>query len=83
MKGIFWNSRGLLDFAKYRYISETIRDHKLNFVAVMETGKQDMSRSNLNRLSGGARTSYGTVSPLAGDQEGCYWELIQQHLIYL
>ena len=52
MKGIFWNSRGLLDFAKYRYISETIRDHKLNFVAVMETGKQDMSRSKLNCLSG-------------------------------
>ena len=40
--------------AKYRYISEVIRDHNLDFVTVMETGKQDMSRANLNRLSGGA-----------------------------
>ena len=40
--------------AKYLYISEAIRDHNLDFVAVMETGKQDMSRANLNRLSGGA-----------------------------
>ena len=39
MKGIYWNSRGLSDLAKYRYISDAIRDHKLDFVAVMETGK--------------------------------------------
>jgi len=52
MKAIFWNSRGLSDLAKYRYISEAIRDQQLDFVAVMETGKQDMSRSNLARLSG-------------------------------
>jgi hypothetical protein len=39
--------------AKYLYISEAIRDHNLDFVAVMETGKQDLYRANLNRLSGG------------------------------
>ena len=54
MKGIFWNSRGLSDLAKYIYISDAIKDHKLDFVAIMETGKQDLSRSNINRLSGGA-----------------------------
>jgi len=54
MKGFYWNSRGLSDLAKYRYISEAIRDHNLDFVAIMETGNQDMSRTNLNRLSGGA-----------------------------
>jgi len=53
MKGIYWNSRGLSDLAKYRYISEAIREQNLNFVAVMETRKKDMSRANLNRLSGG------------------------------
>ena len=52
MKEFYWNSRGLSDLAKYRHISDAIRDHKLDFVAVMETGKQDMSRSNHNRLSG-------------------------------
>jgi hypothetical protein len=54
MKGFYWNSRGLSDLAKYQYISEAIRDHHLDFVAVMETGKQDMSQANLNRLSEGA-----------------------------
>ena len=54
MKGIYWNSRGILDLAKYRYILEAIREQNLDFVAVMETGKKDMSRANLNRLSGGA-----------------------------
>jgi hypothetical protein len=54
MKGIFWNSRGLSDLAKYRYISEAVRDHKLDFLAIMETGKHDMSKVDLAWLSGGA-----------------------------
>jgi len=53
MKGFYWNSRGLSDLAKYHYISDAIRDRHLDFVAVMETGKEDLSRTNLNRLSGG------------------------------
>ena len=53
MKGLFWNSRDLSDLAKYRYISDAVKDNNLDFKAVMETGKHDMSRSNLTRLSGG------------------------------
>src|SRR6266540_5971717 len=52
MKGLFWNSRGLSDLAKFRYISDTVKKNKVDFIAVMETGKQDMSRLNLARLSG-------------------------------
>ena len=63
MKGIYWNSRGLSDLAKYRYISEAIREQNLNFVAVMETGKKDMSRENLNRLSGGADYIWHCLPP--------------------
>jgi len=63
MKGIFWNSRGLSDLAKYRYVSDAIRDNKLDFIAVMETGKQDMSRANLNRLSGGADFVWHCLPP--------------------
>src|SRR6185312_12161928 len=63
MKGFYWNSRGLLDLAKYKYISDAIRDHKLDFVAVMETGKQDMSRSNLNRLLGDADFIWHCLPP--------------------
>ena len=65
MKGFFWNSRGLLDLAKYRYISEAISENKLDFIAVMvmETGKKDMSRANLNRLSGGADFIWHCLPP--------------------
>jgi len=63
MKGLYWNSRGLSDLAKYRYISEAIRDHKLDFVAIMETRKQDMSRSNLNHLSGGTDFFWHCLPP--------------------
>jgi len=45
MKGIYWNSRGLSDLAKYRYISEAIREQNLNFVAVMETEKKGYVQS--------------------------------------
>ena len=63
MKGFYWNSRGLSDLSKYRYISEAIRDQNLDFVAVMETRKQDMSRANLNRLSGGADFVWHCLPP--------------------
>jgi hypothetical protein len=54
MKGFYWISRGLPDLAKYRYISDAVKEHNLDFIVVMETRKQDMSKTNLNRLSGGA-----------------------------
>jgi len=65
VKGFFWNSRGLSDLAKYRYISEAISENKLDFIAVMvmETGKKDMSRANLNRLSGGADFIWHCLPP--------------------
>jgi len=47
MKGFFWNSRGLSDLAKFRYISKAVKGHSLDFIAIMETGKQDMSKTNL------------------------------------
>jgi hypothetical protein len=53
MKGLFWNSRGLSDLAKYRYISDAVKENNLDFIAIMETGKHHMSHSNLTRLSGG------------------------------
>src|SRR6266540_6727699 len=63
MKGFFWNSRGLSDLAKFRYISDAVKDHKLDFIAVMETGKQDMSKSSLARLSGGADFVWHCLPP--------------------
>ncbi|KAJ1259145.1 hypothetical protein BS78_10G131600 [Paspalum vaginatum] len=63
MKGIFWNSRDLSDLAKYHYISKAVRDHNLDFFAVMETRKQDMSKANLAHLSSGADFTWHYLLP--------------------
>jgi len=31
MKGVFWNSRGLTDLAKHRYLAEMVREEQINF----------------------------------------------------
>ena len=38
MKGVFWNSRGLTDLAKHRYLAEMVREEQINFIALSETG---------------------------------------------
>jgi hypothetical protein len=63
MKGLYWNSRDLSDLAKYRYISDAVKEHNLDFIAMMETGKHDMSKTNLNRLSGGADLVWHCLPP--------------------
>jgi hypothetical protein len=63
MKGLYWNSRGLSDLAKHRYIAEVIKESNLDFVAIMESGKQDMQQSNLIRLSGGADFIWHRLPP--------------------
>ena len=73
MKGFYWNSRCLSDFAKYQYISDAIRDQKQDFVTIMETRKQDMSRSNLNRLSGGADFTWHCLLPRE-DRVVSFWD---------
>jgi hypothetical protein len=60
---IFWNSKGLSDLAKHGYIADVIKEGNLDFVAIMESGKQDMERANLSRLSGGADFIWHCLPP--------------------
>jgi hypothetical protein len=53
MKGIFWNSRGLGDLAKFRFLSDTSKEEKLDFIALLETGKNDFTQSTLNNICAG------------------------------
>ena len=53
MKGIFWNSRGLSDLAKYRFLSDLSREQKLDLIALLETGKKDFSKTVLDNICGG------------------------------
>jgi hypothetical protein len=63
MNGMFNNSRGLGDLAKHLHIAHCIIDHKLDFVAISETGRRDFSQTLLDRLSGGVEFEWTSRLP--------------------
>jgi hypothetical protein len=63
MRGIFWNSRGLSDLAKTRFLSETSKEQDLAFIALLETGKKDFSQDTLNNFSGGRNFVWHWTAP--------------------
>jgi hypothetical protein len=60
---LFWNSRGLSDFAKTRFLRESSIEHDLTFIALLETGKQDFSQGSLNNFSGGKNFVWHWTAP--------------------
>src|SRR3954468_17688075 len=53
MNEMFSNSRGLRDLVKHLFFADCVRDHKLDFLGISETGRRDFSQALLNCLSGG------------------------------
>jgi len=41
MKGIFWNSRGLRDLAKFRFLSDLTKEQNLDFIALLEMRRKN------------------------------------------
>lgn len=63
MKGIFWNSRGLADLAKKRFLAEASLEHKLDFIALLETGRDNFTSQFLGTLSGGIDFDWHCLPP--------------------
>jgi hypothetical protein len=63
MKGIFWNSRGLADLAKRRFLSDTSIEQKLDFMALLETGRDNFTPQFLNTISGGVDFDWYCLPP--------------------
>jgi hypothetical protein len=63
MKGSFWNSDGFKDVAKHAVVNETIREHKLDFFAVLETGRDNFSAPFLKNISGGLDFAWYCLPP--------------------
>ncbi|KAJ1277053.1 hypothetical protein BS78_05G264400 [Paspalum vaginatum] len=53
MKGIFWNSNGLADPKKFRFLSDLTLEKNLDFIAVSESGKKECSHNFLKNLCAG------------------------------
>src|SRR5215216_832938 len=63
MKGIFWNSRGLADLAKKRFLAETTIEDKLDFIALLETGRDNFTSQFLGILSRGIDFDWHCLPP--------------------
>jgi exonuclease III len=50
MKGIFWNSNGLRDQAKTRFLFDLTKEQQLDFIALLETKKSDYTTPELSHL---------------------------------
>ena len=63
MKGIFWNSRGLKDLAKRRFLAEASLEHRLDFIALSETGRENFAPQFLSSLVGGLEFDWHCLPP--------------------
>jgi hypothetical protein len=64
MRGSFWNSDGFKDTAKHNFVRESIRDFKLDFFVILETGRGNFSTPFLNNISGGQDYQWYCVPPI-------------------
>ena len=53
MKGVFWNCDGFKDPKKHRFISDLTREVDLNFIALSEVGRKELSTPFLKNLCAG------------------------------
>ena len=51
LRGLFWNSEGFRDPGKHLFVNESIRERKLDFIALSETGRSNFATPFLNHLS--------------------------------
>jgi hypothetical protein len=63
MIGCFWNGEGFRDPAKHSFVHETIRNFKLDFFAILETGRSDFSAPFLHHILGGLDFSWYCLPP--------------------
>ena len=63
MRGRFWNSRGLKDLAKRRFLAEIALEQRLDFVALSETGRDNFAPQFLSSLVGGIDFDWHCLPP--------------------
>ena len=63
MKGVFWNSRGLADLAKHRFLAELVKEEQINFIALSETGRDSFPDHVLKNLCGGRDFLWHAMAP--------------------
>jgi exonuclease III len=47
MKGLLWNSNGQRDQAKFQFLFDSSKEQQLDFIAILETKRNDFTTSEL------------------------------------
>ena len=63
LRGLFWNSEGFHDPRKHLFVQESIRERKLDFLALSETGRSNFSTLFLSHLAAGRDFSWFCLPP--------------------
>ena len=63
LRGIFWNSEGFRDPGKHLFVQEAIRERKLDFFALSETGRSNFATPFLTHLAAGQDFSWFCLPP--------------------
>lgn len=50
IKGVFWNSGGLADLTKHRHLADVVKEKQINFLALIETGRDEFPNLTLKKL---------------------------------
>uniref|UniRef100_A0A8I6XEI9 Uncharacterized protein n=1 Tax=Hordeum vulgare subsp. vulgare TaxID=112509 RepID=A0A8I6XEI9_HORVV len=79
MISIFWNCRGIGKRGMGTYISDLVRDFKLDFYGIQETMKKDFSPKFLRKIDPGEAFSWSWILRKGSQVE--YWEALE--IIYL
>jgi hypothetical protein len=69
ISGLTWNSRGTGEESKKSYIRQNIKDHKLDFVGIQETVRQEYPTKFLKEISGGSEFHWDGI-PARGRSGG-------------
>jgi hypothetical protein len=64
MKDSFWNSDGFKDPVKHNFVRENIKNHKLDFFAILGTCRDNFSAPFLSNISGGQDFQWYCVPPI-------------------
>ena len=63
MRAFIWNSEGFRDTAKHIRVQESVREHKLDIVALLETGRSNFHSHFLRSLVLGRDFSWFCLPP--------------------
>jgi exonuclease III len=69
MKWIFWNSNGLRDQAKFRFLFDSAKELQLDFIAILKTKMNDFTTAELNHFCANKNFSWNW-SPTRGRAGG-------------